>query len=278
MTTHRCAGAFFISKCKRVGNQSISMLQRKHTVNPTSLTINQREGNMTNSDMIAWLLKRLKINPKDMATFVASSYGRRFLDSHGGAYDTLAQTPFFQALKNQGNPTKYLLEAGGYFLSAFLNQRIGETTPLRKIIGEISEDTMSEMFKRLVNGDSPGKILIENSNRISDPAEKNILVVLIMLSEEKLKPFVEELLAVPDYDDRMAIIKHLLDLMPEEIIKLASLATKTRQSVFELFKKPAAPEKKPGILTLISTDINEGLDLIHEKLQKAKQKREARKC
>ncbi|PIP26880.1 MAG: hypothetical protein COX30_04960 [Candidatus Moranbacteria bacterium CG23_combo_of_CG06-09_8_20_14_all_39_10] len=231
---------------------------------------------MPNFDIKTWVLGLLNIDLKDMGISMCASYIRRGLDSHGGAYDKIAALPFFQELKKQGRLTKYLFEAANNAVVAFLDQKIGETTPLRKLLKEIFLDAGSELNKRLINGESPQKILSENADKIFAESEKNLLAIFLMLPEEKAKILMKELLAISSCEDRTTVIQQLRNLSAEEVTKIAGLDEEARQLIYKLFGKQGDQNKRPGLLTLISTDINEGLDLIHEKLQKAKQRRRVR--
>lgn len=223
---------------------------------------------MPKFDLKNWMSELFKINLTDLITSIGSGYGRRILDSPGGLYDKIAELPFFQKLKEQSKPTKFLIEAANNIFAAFLDQKIGDASPLRKLLKEVFEDTSSELNKRLINGgESPKKILGENLDKISDPTEENLLAILLMFPEEKLQPLVKELLAITDSADRTAIIQKLRGLSAEESLKLAGFQEETRKVIFELLQG-SKKEKGPSLPSVVKRDIENGLNFFSDEISR----------
>jgi len=221
---------------------------------------------MKTTDDLKGMFPKINI---DFIISIISSYGRRFAEPY---YDKISQTPFFQKLKQQDSSTKHLIEALLNTFVAFIDQAIDESTPFRKLLKEIFMDSSSELNKRLMNGESVQKILIENAEKISDPEEKKLLTVLLAMDEKQLAPFLEQLIYLPD-EERLALVKFLKKMSPENIIRWLEMSQETRVLLFEACQEtPQTPQKI--MLKSAQEDINQWLKerLERKKLERKNQK------
>lgn len=90
------------------------------------------------------------ISDRDLS-LVATGYLKRWLERR---YDHTMETPFGQFLLGLDPASKHGLELALYALTALIDRRMDESTPLTVILKQISMDAGPELAKRVLNGDS----------------------------------------------------------------------------------------------------------------------------
>lgn len=174
---------------------------------------------------------------KWLASFF-SGYGRRIMEP---IYDRVAQTPFFQTIKEKNMGTKAALEAAVNALVAFLDQKVSPQSVPGRIIEEIFWDSGSELNKRMINGEMLKEKLVGNIGKMND-VEVNFLSVLLTMEEGKLKSFLEWINNMND-KERASTVEILRRMSAEEIIKFFQMGKVTQDAFMKLFK----PDSKKSL-------------------------------
>jgi hypothetical protein len=205
------------------------------------------------------------------AASFGSGYGRRMAEPH---YDRIAETDFFKKLKQQDKPVKYLLEAVNNAITALIDQKIDDATPLRKLLKEVFMDSSSELNKRLLNGESSQKIMAEKSGSL-DTAERNYLAALLMLEETKMDILLKWILALDDRE-RAETMHSLRNLNPEELEKLANLSPEARNRLFQTLKKPEEEKTESEIYKSMKSARGQLNQWLTERLERKRRERNGR--
>lgn len=82
---------------------------------------------------------------------VVAGYSKRSLE---GVYNEASHTAIAQRLKSMPRVAIFSTELALYILGALLVERLGDDTPLMKLLTEVITDAPSEISKRLINGEA----------------------------------------------------------------------------------------------------------------------------
>lgn len=188
-----------------------------------------------------WFSGFFKVDFSTWATSFGSAYGRRMMEPY---YDKIAQTEFFKIFKDQEGSVKKIIEAANNALTAFLDQKIDDVSPLRKLIKEIFMDSSSELNKRMINGDPVKKMLWERAGKMNSK-DLNFLSVLLAMEEEKLKPFLEWLISMSEAE-KEEILKILKTFSAEDMENFSGMKQEMKEIFLNVFrKKKQTPAGKP---------------------------------
>lgn len=163
----------------------------------------------------------MNFNFPDGLAVIFSGYAKRFLE---GKYDKLSQNQFFKNLQTTGNKQKYAIEAALYAITAMLDQKMDDNTPIKKFLKEISMDFGPELSKRLMN----------ESNETDNPEEKLFFSILSEIPIDSLRNFLDWFEKITP-EERIAISKALRNLSSDEIGILSRIPHEELPRIIDLF-------------------------------------------
>lgn len=206
-----------------------------------------------------------KFDPQRFLSIVAASYGKRLLEK---PYDRLAQTEFFQRLKDQPQLAKQAIEAAFYALTALFEQKAVDSSPFWRSVNEVLVDLGPELSKRMLNGDTgPLTINAEKyTTLVEKPAEKIFLQVLLEnLDLEKITGLAAWLKgATPE--EKSNILKYIRGLSAEKAVDMVKISTADASEIFVAFEEPKIePPKRITFLDAVERRLRQHRDSLAQK-------------
>ena len=160
-----------------------------------------------------------------------SGYAKRWMES--GVYDRFINTEFGQQLKGLDPKAKYGIEGGLYILTAILEQKFGEDTPIKALIKELSMDAGPEIAKRMINGgESPAQAATPSPD--TPVAKGNAPSALLALEQNQLSELLLWLSAI-EAERRKRLIAGLGRLAVEDLIKFVAMPAADRERFAQHF-------------------------------------------
>ena len=159
---------------------------------------------------------------------VAASYLKRWLEKR---YDTLMDSPTGERLKQLDPKSKYGIEAALYVLTAVLDQKLDDSTPMKALVKNVAMDAGPEMAKRMLNGDSMGVQATEEPYYV---AGRDILLeTMIGLPETDLSELLEWLASYRP-QQRKVIIGRLRSLSADQLHRLLLIGRDERAHMVQV--------------------------------------------
>lgn len=135
---------------------------------------------------------------------VAASYLKRWLEKR---YDTMMDSPIGERLKLLDRNSKYGIEAALYLLTAVLDHKLDDSTPMKAFAAVVAMDVGPEMAKRILNGDSMGEPTTERS--FGAESGDLLLKMMIHLPEASLAELLNWLASYPPPQRKLLSLIHI---------------------------------------------------------------------
>lgn len=195
------------------------------------------------------------ITDRDLS-LMATGYLKRWLERR---YDTAMQTPFGEFLHRLDPASKYGLEAALYALTALVDRRLDESTPLGVIVKQVAMDAGPELAKRVLNGEPAAGSAVAPSSQ----SASGLMAAMLALSAEQLAGILEWLGGLEE--QRRQVVTQALGRLPEAaLVALAQAAQEHRAALFEILM-PTSSSSKDADQTL--GELADGMATLRERLR-----------
>lgn len=187
------------------------------------------------------------------AAVVAASYLKRWLERH---YDSMMDSPIGERLKQLDPKSKYGIEAALYVLTAVLDHKLDDSTPMKALVSNVAMDFGPEIAKRILDGDSMGGQTTERS--FGAEGGDLLLEMMIHLPEASLAELLNWLASYPP-QQRKLIIGRLRTLSTDQFQRLMMINREERARMFQVSLGLGAS----GLTTAMA----EGIDSITDRVK-----------
>ena len=180
---------------------------------------------------------------KNGLAVIAANYLKRILEK---PYDQIFETEFGKKLQQIDDKAKYLIEFTLNALTAYLDQKIAQNSPLKRFIQEVGLDAAPEISARMLKG-----FKSDLQKTASSPKEKDLAHILLQLKDKEFQDILTWLYTKSP-DERKAAIRQVTGLSLEELMTYIKLSGEDRNKILEMcFPR----SRRPQVLTNIASEM-----------------------